>query len=105
MHRIKETVPKTRIYLISVLPVNQTFKSFGSQILLARRDLDDIRLINQGLKKIASETDCSFIDTAKTVSDENGNLKKEYTREGLHLNGKGYIAFSKNLKPFVEGYP
>ena len=34
--------------------------------------------------------------------DEKGNLKKEYTNDGLHLNGAGYRAWSRGIEPLVK---
>ena len=34
--------------------------------------------------------------------DKNGNLKLEYTKEGLHMSDDGYKIITKKLKKYVE---
>jgi Lysophospholipase L1 and related esterases len=42
------------------------------------------------IKKLADNHHFHFIDVNDGLSDENGNLKKELTFDGAHLNPAGY---------------
>ncbi len=91
---IHEQSPKTAIYLQSVLPVidgrNDKF------------DNGDIEAINPQLEKIAAQKKVTFINLAPAFKDGNGQLKKEYTEDGLHLNGKAYQVWYSQIRQYVK---
>ncbi len=45
---------------------------------------------NERLRKIAADNGCPFMDAYKPFADENGQLRKELSRDGLHLSDAGY---------------
>jgi len=36
------------------------------------------------------------------LEDKDGNLKLEYTKEGLHMSDKGYEVITKELKKYMH---
>ena len=36
------------------------------------------------------------------LKDEEGNLKEEYTKDGLHLSDKGYEVVTKEIKQIIS---
>ena len=56
------------------------------------------------IKKLADNHHFHFIDVNDGLSDENGNLKKELTFDGAHLNPAGYQLVLENLKVYLEEY-
>ncbi|MEG2505582.1 MAG: hypothetical protein RSB44_12995, partial [Carnobacterium sp.] len=54
------------------------------------------------IKKLADNHHFHFIDVNDGLSDENGNLKKELTFDGAHLNPAGYQLVLENLKVYLE---
>ena len=51
-----------------------------------------IRELNDWLRKYAAETHCSFIDYYSAMVDNQGFLKKGFSADGLHPNAVGYAA-------------
>lgn len=82
---IKEKSPKTKILIQSVLPVNDTFTGFKTHT----NKTDQIIELNGRLSKIADEKGCAFIDFFNQFAVDK-KLNKEFTGDGLHLNGEGY---------------
>lgn len=86
---IKEDCPDCKIILQAIYPVidGKAGKRKNSTILEA----------NKKLKTLAEKYDITYLDFTKLLSDENGNLKKEYTYDGLHLSAAGYEATTKEI--------
>ena len=36
------------------------------------------------------------------ITDENGNLRKDITNDGLHLLGQGYLIWRDVLDPYIK---
>ena len=60
-----------------------------------------VTIINDELKKFATEKNILFLDLNKHLS-ENNLLKAEYTHDGLHLNAEGYVVWGKIVKDLIE---
>jgi lysophospholipase L1-like esterase len=54
-----------------------------------------IREINDWMKKFAKENDFTFVDYYSSLVDEKGFFRKGYSRDGLHPNDKGYAVMEK----------
>lgn len=94
---IKEKSSKTKIYLESIYPVNSAKRPTDKN-----RNNEDIRYINEQLKKYCVENNIVYLDIYSILQDVNGDLKTEYTEDGLHLNDAGYDVITNYLKPYVE---
>lgn len=57
--------------------------------------------LNTFLKTFAKKENIDFLDI-NTSLIKNGALNKQYTYEGLHLNGEGYLIWKNILVPFLE---
>ena len=49
-----------------------------------------VTAFNASLKKMAQEFRCTWIDLHALMRDENGELKQEFTNDGLHLTDQAY---------------
>jgi lysophospholipase L1-like esterase len=96
--KIQLESPETRIYVQSLFPTNNEFDHFPR----AQNKDDEIRAVNIGIEKIAGEYGITFIDLYPHFMDKEGKLSKEYTNDGLHLMGKGYLKWTEIIRPFVE---
>jgi lysophospholipase L1-like esterase len=84
----------TQIYINSVLPV-QDLPGENYQN-------SEILNLNRKIKDFCEKQSLNYIDLIPTFTDDNtGNLKAEYTHDGLHLNAKGYLEWKQILKPFL----
>lgn len=101
IEQLKESLPTTEIYLISLYPVNMRAYFFSMFFVLNRKN-KDIRKINSILREYCEKENIPFIDLYPLLADEKGNLKKEYTVEGIHINFSGYEQIAKALLPYLE---
>lgn len=89
---VKEKTPQTNIVLQAVYPIDPDRTSFYERMQLKGRDNAAIRALNEKLAVMAEEENVRFINVTEVLSDENGNLRKDYTFDGLHPNVSGYLA-------------
>ncbi|WP_181308650.1 GDSL-type esterase/lipase family protein [Rufibacter sp. XAAS-G3-1] len=92
--RIKAGSPKTKIYLQTLLPVNNTFDKFKNHY---NKD-EHIAAVNQGLRALAAREKITLIDLHPHFLDKDNRLVKEYTHDGLHLTVAGYQRWVEVLK-------
>ena len=91
--------PLTRLQLLSVLPVNEKEQYKGTVYI---RTNEKIQALNRAYQNLANiYTNVHFIDLYDTFLDESGQLRKEFTTDGLHLTIAGYARLSKALQPYL----
>jgi lysophospholipase L1-like esterase len=80
LKRIRERRPDLRIYAQTVLPTR------GAHA----KQNEPIREFNARLKALAPEFKCELIDLHSLMTDDKGELKAEFTNDGLHLTEPAY---------------
>lgn len=96
---IAEKSPSTRLYIQSVMPVNNDFNRYKN--LIGKEDT--VRQLNLELERISAKYDATYVDLFSALSDsDSGKLKKEFTNDGLHLSGKGYLVWRDCVKKYVD---
>lgn len=97
--KIKTDSPKTKLYLQSVLPVTDHYKMFQGHT--SRWQV--IPEINKGLIRLAAEEGATYIDLySHFVDEKTGKMNINYTNDGLHLLGKGYMKWVEIVKPYMK---
>ena len=97
--KIKSDSPKTKLYIQSILPVNDEFTRFPKVHNKTQVILD----INKGLKQLAKENGYIYIDLyTHFIAPGTQSFDKKYTNDGLHLLGPGYLVWKEALKPYVK---
>jgi lysophospholipase L1-like esterase len=86
--------PQTKLYLQSLLPVNNIVSPTPV-------DNDDIRTLNEGIRKLAEAKGLTYIDLYPLLLDLDGNLDAAYTSDGIHLNGAAYLKWKEAIKNAV----
>jgi lysophospholipase L1-like esterase len=101
--RIRGALPRTQLHVLSIYPVNRSVqtKNFGTASVVGLRSNEDIRDINLMVREFAVANECYYIDLYSRLVDEEGDLKADYTYDGLHLNVKGYKVVSQEIQPYV----
>ncbi|MBQ7941419.1 MAG: hypothetical protein IJ328_03300 [Muribaculaceae bacterium] len=94
---VKEVSPETEIILQSVIPVNSSYEKYAGFKTTGKK----LAKTNKELKKLAKKYKVTWVDLTPVLADDNGELKAEYTNDGYHLMGKGYIAWRNALKPYL----
>lgn len=95
VNEIKTESPGTKIYLQSIMPVNQSFERYKK--LEGKTPI--IIETNQKLELLAKKQNLHFINIYSLLKEKNANiLRKELTSDGLHLNDEGYKIWAKEIK-------
>lgn len=91
---IRKGSPRTRIYLQSVLPVND------SMLIEPFRKVTnaDVAKLNAALQELARGKRVCYVNLHEVFADERGQLKKEETPDGLHLKIPSYVAWVAYLQ-------
>ena len=104
--QIKSYLPSAKVYILSFYPVNADVagntKNGVRLSILKRRNNPTINSANLRLKDLAKEFGYSFIDLYPLLLDAHGNLDKQYTTEGIHLEPTAYQLILKELVPYFS---
>ncbi|CZQ79965.1 Hypothetical protein Tcol_1, partial [Trichococcus collinsii] len=96
IEEIQKKSPATKIYIQSMLPINNELN--GSKV-----SSETIVELNTYLKNLSSDYDnCEFIDLYPHFQ-VNGQMNTDYTNDGTHLNGQGYLLWKEQIQDFVNG--
>lgn len=87
---IRKRTPDSELFLQSVLPVNNSIKKIGVEN-------ETIRQFNAQITQIAKEYAVPYIDLYSELTDADGNLSGQFTEDGIHLNGAGYLMWKKQI--------
>ncbi len=94
LRTLQEQIPKTQVFIQSVLPVNNySFPNNGVN--------EKVVKINTALKDLAKEFSFHYIDLFSSFLDSQNQLDAQYTSDGVHLNGKGYLIWQKIIEKDV----
>ena len=99
VERFQSESPRTKLYVQSVFPVNDSFKKYAAKH--GRHDAD-IVAVNKGLQALCAEKGVTYLDVWGALADHDGKLDKRYTNDGLHLMGEGYIVWRDAVLPYVK---
>lgn len=93
---IAREYPLSQIKLLSILPVNEGEKY--KQTVYIRTN-EKIKEWNQAYEALAfAYMQVDFVTVYDSLTDTEGQLKKDYTTDGLHLSVAGYQVLSEALK-------
>lgn len=90
--------PAARFHLISLYPVNCTHEPGIDPLTVSTRTNVLIDCVNQSYRTLAREKKVEYLDFNRLLKDETGNLRRAYTREGLHLSPLGYEVILRELQ-------
>ena len=83
--------PDTKIYVHTLLPTRREYLK------------EDILSVNRIIRRNEAKGYYEVIDLYAQFADANGELIKELTIDGVHLNDKGYEKWVNFEKPIIEG--
>ena len=102
VQQIRKKLPETKLYLLAYYPVNPTVAEDPGLIECFRwRTNERIREASEGVQALARKYGAEFLDLNKELYDAAGNLKAEYTIEGMHLYANGYRPVMDALLPLL----
>lgn len=91
MARLKQSHPTARIVVQSILPTRSL--PISNQ---------QIQQLNQQLAVIARQTGVTFLDLYTQFADSEGQIRPEFTTDGLHLNAYGYQVWRSVLQQDIQ---
>jgi lysophospholipase L1-like esterase len=94
VNRILEESPKTKLYIQSVLPINDdiiTIERFKGRGIY-------ITEFNKKLQQLAIDKKLVYVNVHDQFTDSNGKLKANFTNDGIHLKPKAYTVWVNYLK-------
>lgn len=87
--RLSAALPDCRLHLQGLMPRE-------------RKYAPQIRALNQRYEAIARKRGLPYIDLFPRFADAQGQLRRELTGDGLHVNGAGYRVWREALSPWIE---
>lgn len=101
IEHLQRELPDTKINVVSLFPVNRKKSKTATIFTMQARNNIRISNLNNKLNNYCYTNNITFIDIYTHLLDENKNLRKDFTIEGLHLNFNGYKAVSQVLFPYI----
>ena len=96
---ISRDYPLSQIKLVSILPVNEE-ENFKQTVYI--RTNEKIKAWNQAYQELASAyMQVEYVSVFENLLDQKGQLKVDFTTDGLHLSVSGYQALSSTLKKYI----
>lgn len=96
---IKENRPYAEVYVQSIYPVN---KNVNDGINVAGRSNDNINAMNKEIEKVCKEKAVTYMNIHDLLIDDDGNLKEEYTSDGLHVNAEAYKVITTEVMKILK---
>jgi hypothetical protein len=95
VQQILERLTKSgaRVYLALVLPVAQSF---------TRKINPKIDELNAAYIKLAKEAQVQLLDFRSETRNEDGFLRDDFSRDGIHLTAEGYRVWRDAVMPLVQ---
>ncbi|MBR5202944.1 MAG: hypothetical protein IKW45_06735 [Clostridia bacterium] len=93
----KNACPDVNFILQAVYPINR-----GMRDKFEKRSNDKIHLMNKEFIKLSEKYGCTWLDITDDLKDKTGNLRKEYTYDGLHLNISAYKIIAERIIPLLK---
>lgn len=99
----KTQLPNAEVYLMAYYPVNDHMpdRPFYMSFMFAVRSNKNIAKVNREMERLAAEFGYHFINVNEGLTDQNGDLKEEYTIEGVHMYPDAYRQVFSNLRPYL----
>lgn len=102
IEEIRARLPEAELYFMAYYPVNPEVAKEGIREALQIRTNEKILQANDEVKQLAAKYQAHYIDVNDALKDAKGQLKAEYTLEGMHINEEGYRAIIPALMKYVQ---
>ena len=100
LRRIRRECPQTQIIVMSYYPVNRT--DFFETGWFRQRTNAEIDTVNACLREMAAEEGLEFVNVTDCLRDEEGNLPREMTVDGMHMLPEGYARVLEVIRTLMN---
>ena len=99
----KEKLPEATIYVMAYYPMNETDEEFAEigKMFGSIRSNEKIRTASNIACSLAEKYGFTFIDVNQGLTDETGNLKREFCKDGIHMYADAYDVVYRNLEKYL----
>jgi lysophospholipase L1-like esterase len=94
---VKAKCPDTEVVICTIAPVQ-------SQVKHLPMTSKPIHETNEKLKALAQNQKCKLLDCAALLSNANGDLKADFTLDGVHLTHAAYTLIKQQMKSLIEAH-
>lgn len=98
---VKNNRPYCDIYVLSLLPINESIDEFNSDLINEGFEANDISVFNSQLKRLCGELKVNYLDIYKELAVDD-KLNDDYTDDGVNLNEDGYKRLFKIIRKVME---
>lgn len=102
VEKIKVDRPEITVNIMSLLPINNTDDPKVQSWIYEHRSNEKIDEVNQYLKEYCEKNELNYINVHDVLLGDDGQLKLNYTREGLHITEVGYYHITMELLKYME---
>lgn len=99
---LRKKHPKAKIVLQSILPHGGEEATWEGREKLLAIPNSRIRKLNEELEKIANQQKIKYVNLHPLFTDKQGDLRREFSTDGLHLNSQGYTVWRTALQIYNE---
>ncbi|GKX31553.1 hypothetical protein SH1V18_40330 [Vallitalea longa] len=98
---IRKKLPDSKIYIQSIYPVHIDVNNKIKKRIVGKRNNKKINMTNRQLYGLSRKYNVTYINVNKKLKDKKGQLKYQYTQDGLHLSPLGYEIVAKELEKYM----
>ena len=104
LEQVKEKLPETKVYCMAYYPTNHHLPDQNEFVksMLAMRTKENIAECNRRVKELAESFGYRYIDVNDGLTDENGEQKREFAIEGVHMYANAYYVVFNNVLPYIK---
>ncbi|MCC5620071.1 SGNH/GDSL hydrolase family protein [Nostoc sp. CHAB 5715] len=99
---LRKTHPTAQIVVQSILPHGAEETTWKGRDKLLAVTNSRIRELNQQLQSICNKKGVKYLDLYPLFTNKQGNLRREFTTDGLHLSPEGYIVWRSALQIYSD---
>ncbi|WP_375467510.1 SGNH/GDSL hydrolase family protein [uncultured Nostoc sp.] len=99
---LQKVHPTAQIIIQSILPHGAEEATWKGRKKLQTIANSRIRKLNQQLQSISTKKGVKYLDLYPLFTNKQGNLRREFTTDGLHLSPEGYIVWRSALQIYSE---
>lgn len=86
---LRNELPGVRVLVQSIMPMGRAYAEY-------------VQDANRHLRQYSTTMHAQYLDLWPALESENGELKPEYTTDGVHLSDAGYEAWRAEVQPALE---
>lgn len=101
LNQIKEQLPQTNVYLMAYYPMDESHPILKHWQGFSRTNAK-INEANNIVAKLAEELNYHYINVNEGLTDEKGNLYRDFTKDGIHLFAAAYDIVYRNIEKYLK---